>query len=248
MRTFSDQTAPTRCGITLDMAKDSAGPLDAACRILCDTYGAIDNTIRGVVVGGGPGYRAYQWFLKPKQVQEAFTPAGNICEEIPSSKERISVQAQWKFKFTDSVTGTILPFQDDLPTIDMQLPPGSSLSLSAGHKTNAPAWFLLPFEGPSPEFQNYAVALQKLLIFKFLPKHWLIWNYSKSGNLYSRHFVPTLTHEESPYYLASHRGCRTLVLFKGAVFDLTVDRTHSRNRGCCLPHPISEDYTEGFPF
>jgi hypothetical protein len=100
MQSFTDCPEPTRCAITLNVGTERQGPLEAAGRILCDTYGVN-------------------------------------------------------------------------------------------------AWLLFPFETPSNKFASYASTLQRLLIFKFLPKHWRIWKYYKTGEWRPRHFEPNLASTES---------------------------------------------------
>ena len=184
---FSDQKAHSYSGLMLDMRDDQGGPMESACRKLCDWFGPVIHTTTSPTWAS---YRAYSWNLSAAQLQESFSLLDALYREIPLSKERVFLQVSWSFKFIEPETAKLLPGQENLPVIDVRLGPGSSLTLAMGKKTSVNAWFLFPFEKESPSFQSYVSSFQDQLIFKFSPEHWRLWTISRAGEWRPKRFVP----------------------------------------------------------
>jgi hypothetical protein len=191
MSLFTDRRIPSHRAFMLDLKNEQAGPLEPLFQNLCVQFGPASNTMRGIMVEGGPDYRTHYWKLSADQFKEAFSLLESAQREIPLARERAYVQAFWSFKFVDPETGLILPDQESMPVIDVRLGPGSSLNLSTGKKTFVNAWFLFPFENPSQEFDRYVSRLQKELIFKFSPKHWRLWKCYPARGWWPKKFVPS---------------------------------------------------------
>jgi hypothetical protein len=189
MSLYSDQKTPSRRTLMLHLEKDpGGGPLESLFHELCRKYSPISHTTRGFSLG--PNDRAHQWELRDEEVAEALSLLEIAHAQIPLAKDRLQVTAFWRFKFVEPGTDKLLPDQESLPEIDFRLGPGSSFSLTTGKKTSVYAWFLFPFESPSPEFEDYACRFQSELIFKFSPKHWRLWKSYPVRGWWPKKFVP----------------------------------------------------------
>jgi len=186
MATFSDQTAPTQLGMMLNMRADDSEALEYRVRRICDAFGPVQHTSTSPT---WKEFRAYNWKLSLEQFDQAFQLLDDFDRRDPSLADRTFLQASWRFKFVEPKTGQVLPGQENLPSIDFRLGPGSTLNFSAWKGASAYAWFLFPFESPTPDFEDYVARFQKELIFKFSPKHWRSWRIS-AGEWRPRRFVP----------------------------------------------------------
>lgn len=187
MKTFSDRSEPNFLGMMLNMRADTSEALEYRVRRICDSFGPVDRTTTSPT---WKEFRAYNWRLTPEQFESGFSLLEEFDRRDPSLADRTFLQASWKFKFVEPSTGQVLPGQENLPAIDFRLGPGSTLNFSAYKGTSVYAWFLFPFDSPTPDFEDYVGRFQKELIFKFSPKHWRLWRYSKE-QWRPRRFVPS---------------------------------------------------------
>jgi|GEM_PF-3049917 hypothetical protein len=190
MSLFTDQKTPSQLMFNLDLQNDQGGPLESVFQRLCDRFGPISNTMRGISMDGGPDYRLHYWNLNTEQFEGAFSLLDTLSRDVPLARERAHIQASWRFKFVDPDTGIVLPDQQDMPVIDVRLGAGSSLLLTTGKTASAYAWFLFPFENTSPEFESYVSRFQKELIFKFSAKHWRLWKAYPVRGWWPKKIVP----------------------------------------------------------
>jgi len=187
MQVFSDQIQPTLFSIMLNMRADNSESLEYRVRRICDSFGPVQHTTTSPT---SKEFRAYNWKLTAEQFQKAFTLLDEFDRQDPSLDDRTSLHASWKFKFVEPKTGQVLAGQESLPMIDFRLGPGSSLNFGAFKRASVYAWLLFPFEDPNAEdFRDYALRFQKELVFKFSPKHWRLWRFSR-GEWQPRRFVP----------------------------------------------------------
>jgi hypothetical protein len=191
MNDFADQKAPSYRGFILDMRDDEGGAFQSAYEALCAEFGPVTNTMKSLSAQGAPTYRAHYWTLALERFESSFMVLEKIRNDIPAVEDRVSVQASWSLKFVRPNTGITLPNQESMPEIDMRLGPGSSLTLTTGHKTSANAWFLFPFESISQDFDDYVQDFQKALIFKFSPSHWRLWKFHPTRGWSPKKIVPS---------------------------------------------------------
>lgn len=191
MQTFSDQRSPSGHSLVLDLRDNQDGPLLGLFDELQKRFGDHYETMRGIFVSPADGndFRAHQWKVNAEQFGDSFGLLQSILRDRPAARGRVCLRAWWQFKFADPETSQVLAGQDDVPIIDIRLGAGSSLTLNVGSKTSVNAWFLFPFEFDSPELLRYGPAFEKSMIFKFSPKHWRKWCFSK-GEWRPRKFVP----------------------------------------------------------
>jgi len=180
LKRYSDRDEPSDGWWTLEMWSEEKGPMDSLCSEVCRRYGPIDRIWPGSS-SGGPGLKTYQWKLNPGQFPGALELLEHEQEKLPSFRERMRIQVWWEFKFVNPENRDVLPGQENLPVLDMRLPAGSSLTLSLGDRAKVNAWFLFPFEEVSREFESYVGGFQKSMLFRFSPRHWRAWSYSRAG-------------------------------------------------------------------
>lgn len=194
MSLYTDQKTPSSRCFMLDLANDpKGGPLESLFDELCLKYGPVTCTSNDF----SRTYRAHHWDLTDERVAEALSLLEAVHRKTPASRNRAHIQAFWRFKFVDPENGVLLPDQDNMPEIDVRVGPGSSLNFTTGTKTSIYAWFLFPFESPSPEFEQYVCRFEKELIFKFSPKHWRLWKHYPVRGLWPKKFVPSWYSRES---------------------------------------------------
>ena len=188
MRAFSDQVQPSLFSMTLNTRADDIEPLEYRVRRICDSFGPVNHITTSPT---WKEFRTYNWILTPEQFQTGFSLLDEFDQREPSLADHTSLHASWKFKFIEPRTGQVLPRQDDLPTIDFRLGPGSSLNFGASKGASVYAWLLFPFDDPaSTDFRDYVARFQEGLIFRFSPAHWRRWQFLR-GEWRPRRFVPS---------------------------------------------------------